>query len=574
MSATSTGIYAKPASGYGLVASSTFTTFASTSQLSANSSVWFTGLTGGAGGLAIDGAGKLFSGATTTFSGTLPISASHSNGVVTISIANALSDGSTKGAASFTAADFNDSSGNISLDYTNGQRASGSANGYLNSADFNVFNSKIGTSAALVTGQLLYATGASTTASVGTSTLSASSPLTGSFTQVGSGGSLGCQTASGSQAGCLASADWTTFNNKPAFAWTPNATGFFNIAANSTSTHIHFGGNNVSLSASSTANFEKIVVASSTATSSFQGGWTDFNAITVSTTTATSTFANGLQILGGNLTIKALTSCDTIDTDANGNLKCGTDSTSASGYPFTPTANFGVSNASATGTLMLLTAGLSASSTVRFGDTGVTGQFVWSSATGFLGLGGTTTPYAQLSIHAPAQSSAYFAIGSTTEVFSIKPSQGAFIGMATTTPWATISVVGDGTNPLFALATSTTSGSNNAVFEVDKNGHIITSGPKPTVTQCGTSPSVTGNDEAGKVTTGTANPLYCLVTFANAYSNAPACIVTGGAGGNGRINGGLFASSSTSGFSFAASSTSAYGTMTSWVVMYQCQGIQ
>lgn len=47
-----------------------------------------------------------------------------------------------------------------------------------------------------------------------TSTLTASSPLTGSFTQIGSGGSLGCQTASGSQAGCLASADWTTFNNK------------------------------------------------------------------------------------------------------------------------------------------------------------------------------------------------------------------------------------------------------------------------------------------------------------------------------------------------------------------------
>ena len=49
---------------------------------------------------------------------------------------------------------------------------------------------------------------------VATSTLTASSPLTGSFTQIGSSGSLGCQTASGSQAGCLSSTDWTTFNNK------------------------------------------------------------------------------------------------------------------------------------------------------------------------------------------------------------------------------------------------------------------------------------------------------------------------------------------------------------------------
>lgn len=52
-----------------------------------------------------------------------------------------------------------------------------------------------------------------------TSTLTPSSPLTGSFTQLGSGGSLGCQTASGSQAGCLSSANWTTFNNKAGFGY-------------------------------------------------------------------------------------------------------------------------------------------------------------------------------------------------------------------------------------------------------------------------------------------------------------------------------------------------------------------
>lgn len=95
-----------------------------------------------------------------------------------------------------------------------------------------------------------------------TSTLTASSPLTGSFTQVGSGGSLGCQTASGSQAGCLSSADWTTFNNKDSFAWpfTPtsygNATssilgftggflavGSSTIVGNATTTGMHAFGN-------------------------------------------------------------------------------------------------------------------------------------------------------------------------------------------------------------------------------------------------------------------------------------------------------------------------------------------
>lgn len=56
--------------------------------------------------------------------------------------------------------------------------------------------------------------GAGSAYGIATSTLTASSPLTGSFTQIGTGGALGCQTASGSQAGCLSSADWTTFNGK------------------------------------------------------------------------------------------------------------------------------------------------------------------------------------------------------------------------------------------------------------------------------------------------------------------------------------------------------------------------
>ncbi|MGH7175569.1 MAG: beta strand repeat-containing protein, partial [Minisyncoccia bacterium] len=63
---------------------------------------------------------------------------------------------------------------------------------------------------------LLVSDGAAGVYGVATSTLTASSPLTGSFTELGSGGSLGCQTASGSQAGCLSSADWSTFSGKQA----------------------------------------------------------------------------------------------------------------------------------------------------------------------------------------------------------------------------------------------------------------------------------------------------------------------------------------------------------------------
>jgi hypothetical protein len=60
----------------------------------------------------------------------------------TLSIADAAADGTTKGAASFTAADFNATAGNISIDYTNGQAASGSDKGFLTSADWTTFNNK------------------------------------------------------------------------------------------------------------------------------------------------------------------------------------------------------------------------------------------------------------------------------------------------------------------------------------------------------------------------------------------------------------------------------------------------
>lgn len=61
----------------------------------------------------------------------------------TISGVNALSDGTTKGVSTYTAADFNDNgSGLISLDYANGQKASGSQAGFLSSSDWTTFNGK------------------------------------------------------------------------------------------------------------------------------------------------------------------------------------------------------------------------------------------------------------------------------------------------------------------------------------------------------------------------------------------------------------------------------------------------
>lgn len=62
----------------------------------------------------------------------------------TIGINDAAADGSTKGASSFTASDFNSSLGLISIDYVNGQAAASMQKGFLTSTDWNTFNGKIG----------------------------------------------------------------------------------------------------------------------------------------------------------------------------------------------------------------------------------------------------------------------------------------------------------------------------------------------------------------------------------------------------------------------------------------------
>lgn len=117
----------------------------------------------------------------------------------TLSIADAVADGTTKGASTFTASDFNSASGVISIDYTNGQSASGSTKGFLTSVDWTTFNNK---QSAITQGNLTEATSSVLTISGGTSAV------------IGSGTSIQVKQSSGSQSGFLSSTDWTTFNNK------------------------------------------------------------------------------------------------------------------------------------------------------------------------------------------------------------------------------------------------------------------------------------------------------------------------------------------------------------------------
>jgi hypothetical protein len=60
-------------------------------------------------------------------------------------------------------------------------------------------------------------------------------------------------------------------------------------------------------------------------------------------------------------------------------------------------------------------------------------------------------------------------------------------------------------------------------------GHQITTGATPAVgsgpSDCGTLPSIGGNDSAGRVTVGSANGGSCTITFVSPWPNPPVCSV-------------------------------------------------
>ena len=68
----------------------------------------------------------------------------------------------------------------------------------------------------------------------------------------------------------------------------------------------------------------------------------------------------------------------------------------------------------------------------------------------------------------------------------------------------------------------------DTVNTITANAHTIIAGTDPTLSTCGTAPSVTGSDNAGIVTTDTDTNQACTITFAEAWTNSPACVVSAG----------------------------------------------
>ena len=164
------------------------------------------------------------------------------------------------------------------------------------------------------------------------------------------------------------------------------------------------------------------------------------------------------------------------------------------------------------------------------------------------------------------------ASSSASSFFSVLPSGN--IGIGTSTPTNLFSVANstgnvltvDGTAPgltdfMFKVATS----SNDYFFGIQGNGHISASSTAPTLSSCGISPSVImGNDIAGRILTGSGVITACTVTFANAYTNAPACDVNP----EGGVVTFVAASSTPTGFVITGAAA-----ITSNYITYQCMGL-
>lgn len=146
---------------------------------------------------------------------------------------------------------------------------------------------------------------------------------------------------------------------------------------------------------------------------------------------------------------------------------------------------------------------------------------------------------------------------SFTETLSVK---GATVGIGTSTPISTLSVKGTGGTNLFTVASST----GAKMFEVDSKGHIVYGGSTPTVSSCGTSPSlIGGNDVVGRIQVGSVVATSCTLTFAQAWTNPPVC--------DANVEGGLTVFTSASSTATALLITGA-SAITGDVITYQCHG--
>lgn len=111
------------------------------------------------------------------------------------------------------------------------------------------------------------------------------------------------------------------------------------------------------------------------------------------------------------------------------------------------------------------------------------------------------------------------------ESFNIIRTSGAQVGIGTSSPWGFFAVNPSasltGTEPIFNVGSST-----RTAFTIDNKSHSGFGGFAPTISSCGTSPSlIRGSDTTGLVRVGTGSVSACTLTFGRSFTNAPQCFV-------------------------------------------------
>lgn len=125
---------------------------------------------------------------------------------------------------------------------------------------------------------------------------------------------------------------------------------------------------------------------------------------------------------------------------------------------------------------------------------------------------------------------------SSSPALSIDATQPAQGGIGTSSPWALFSLqtnqspyaAGVLANPfttLLAIASSTAT-ATTTLFAINNTGQILATSTSPTLSSCGTGPTMGAgaSNSHGRITAG-ATATGCTITFANAYSSVPACII-------------------------------------------------
>ena len=135
------------------------------------------------------------------------------------------------------------------------------------------------------------------------------------------------------------------------------------------------------------------------------------------------------------------------------------------------------------------------------------------------------------------------------------------LNVGTTTQLATLAVEGTSTSPtldIFRVASS----SGATIMKIDAKGHQVyaTLGATASVSTCGTSPLLNGNDVEGDILLGTGSPSACTLTFAAPYKNV-VCVAVDSSS---TINADVSATSTTS-VTFTLS-----GALSSGHIYYHC----